>query len=454
MRPPDSVTAEPTERLAPTGSRLPVWYRLPDEPPLATYPDQPRPDDDTVERPAAAGGPGEAAAAVATDPSYPAPPDPGQVDGYPGNRPAPAPAETKRGGSWFQTIVAGLVGAVLALAGAAVIGGDDTEPEASAAPAATPSAAPDEAGTGVEGNAAIADEVLPSIVTVMVGNDSAEGLDTIGSGSGVIISEDGLIVTNDHVVEGAPDYRVVLSDGRTSYEATLIGTDPVTDLAVLDIDAAGLVPIELGATTELSVGDAAVAVGSPLGLDGGPSVTVGVLSAFGRQVTTDPERTLFGMLQTDAPITQGSSGGALVDSQGRLIGITTAVGVSDVGVEGVGFATPVELMSRVVAERVADGSIEHAFLGIRGGTAFTTSADGAQVAAGVQIDSVEPGTAAADAGLEAGEIITSVDGEPLITMDELVIALRHHGAGDELTLTVVPSAGETPRTVEVVLGEL
>ncbi len=270
----------------------------------------------------------------------------------------------------------------------------------------------------------------------------------------MIISEDGLIVTNDHVVEGAPDYRVVLSDGRTSYEATLIGTDPVTDLAVLDIEAAGLVPIELGATTELSVGDTAVAVGSPLGLDGGPSVTVGVLSAFGRQVTTAPEHTLFGMLQTDAPITQGSSGGALVDSEGRLIGITTAVGVSDVGIEGVGFATPVELVSRVVDELVADGSVEHAFLGIRGGTAFDTSPDGAQVAAGVQIDSVEPGTAAADAGLEAGEIITSVDGEPLITMDELVIALRHHGAGDEVTLTVVPSAGESPRTVEVVLGAL
>ena len=452
MRPPETVTAEPTERLAPTGSRLPVWYRLPDEPPLATYPDQPRPDDDTVERPATAGEP--VAAAVATDPSYPAPPDPGQVDAYPGTRLAPAPAAVSRRGSWFQAIVAGLVGAALALAGAAVIGDDDTAPDDSTAAAATPSAAPDLAAPSTGGNAAIAAEVLPSIVTVMVGNDSAQGLDTIGSGSGVIISEDGLIVTNDHVVEGAPDYRVVLSDGRTSYEATLIGTDPVTDLAVLDIEAAGLVPIELGATTELSVGDAAVAVGSPLGLDGGPSVTVGVLSAFGRQVTTDPERTLFGMLQTDAPITQGSSGGALVDSQGRLIGITTAVGVSDVGIEGVGFATPVELVSRVVDELVADGSVEHAFLGIRGGTAFDTSPDGAQVAAGVQIDSVEPGTAAADAGLEAGEIITSVDGEPLITMDELVIALRHHSAGDEVTLTVVPSAGETPRTVEVVLGAL
>ena len=155
-----------------------------------------------------------------------------------------------------------MVGAALALAGAADIGDDRTAPEDSAA-AATPSAAPDLAAPSTGGNAAIAAEVLPSIVTVMVGNDSAQGLDAIGSGSGVIISEDGLIVTNDHVVEGAPDYRVVLSDGRTSYEATLIGTDPVTDLAVLDIEAAGLVPIELGAATELSVGDAAVAVGTP-----------------------------------------------------------------------------------------------------------------------------------------------------------------------------------------------
>ncbi len=127
MRPPETVTAEPTERLAPTGSRLPVWYRLPDEPPLAAYPDQPRPDDDTVERPATAGEP--VAAAVATDPSYPAPPDPGQVDAYPGTRLAPAPAAGSRRGSWFQAIVAGLVGAALALAGAAVIGDDDTAPD-------------------------------------------------------------------------------------------------------------------------------------------------------------------------------------------------------------------------------------------------------------------------------------------------------------------------------------
>ncbi len=272
----------------------------------------------------------------------------------------------------------------------------------------------------------------------------------------MIISEDGLIVTNDHVVEGAPDYRVVLSDGRTSYEATLIGTDPVTDLAVLDIEAAGLVPIELGATTELSVGDAAVAVGSPLGLDGGPSVTVGVLSAFGRQVTTDPERTLFGMLQTDAPITQGSSGGALVDSAGqadrhhhrrrRLRRRRRGGRVRHPGRAG-------EPGRRRAGRRRRRSSTPSSGSGAP--PPSTTSPDGAEVAAGVQIDSVEPGTAAADAGLEAGEIITSVDGEPMITMDELVIALRHHSAGDEVTLTVVPSPpGRAPRTVEVVLGEL
>ncbi|MDQ3781848.1 MAG: S1C family serine protease, partial [Actinomycetota bacterium] len=196
------------------------------------------------------------------------------------------------------------------------------------------------------------------------------------------------------------------------------------------------------------------AVGSPLGLGGGPSVTVGVVSAFGRQVTVAAETTLFGMLQTDAPITEGSSGGALVDTAGRLIGITTAVGVSTVGVEGIGFATPVELMSRVVDELVADGAVDHAFLGIRGATTFDVAPDGARVAAGVQIESVEPGTPADEAGLARGDIIISVDGEPIETMGELVIVLRYRGAGDSLTFTVAPAIGESARSVDVVLGAL
>ncbi|NIR40838.1 MAG: PDZ domain-containing protein [Actinobacteria bacterium] len=272
-----------------------------------------------------------------------------------------------------------------------------------------------------------------------------------GSGSGVIIDAGGLIVTNDHVIAAGTQYEVVLSDGRTAYEATLVGTDPLTDLAVLKIEAEGLTPIRFGDTSELRVGDSAVAVGSPLGLEGGPSLTVGVLSAFGRQVQVSNDDVLYGMLQTDAPITQGSSGGALVDGRGRLIGITTAVGVSEVGVEGIGFATPIELVERVIDELIATGEIHHAFLGIFGGTSFADAADGASVAVGVQVSSVEPGTGAEAGGLEAGDLITSIDGLPVTTMDDLVVALRYMTAGDAITLTV---SGETgARTLDITLGE-
>jgi putative serine protease PepD len=297
--------------------------------------------------------------------------------------------------------------------------------------------------------AAVGATVIPSVVTVEVGTAGPDGFFARGSGSGVILDTQGHIATNDHVAAIADDHQVILSDGRV-YDALLIGTDPLTDLAVLQITATDLVPIEFGAADELSVGDPAVAVGSPLGLEGGPSLTVGVVSAFGRQVQTDADSVLFGMLQTDAPITSGSSGGALVDASGRLIGITTAVGVSEVGIEGIGFATPVELVGRVVDELIAEGSIQHAFLGITGETAFDEIGTDGKSPTGVVILTVEPGSAAAAAGLEAGDVITTVDGERISTMDELISALRRYGAGQETSL-IVDRAG-TSDTVIVTLG--
>jgi putative serine protease PepD len=375
--------------------------------------------------------------------------------------PPPRPLVVKQGARWWQVVVAALLGALLAVGGMQVIGNDDAETNAAStiaipsnrsvvaddgatanAPAAevpTPSVpTPDEiipAPTAVD-PVAVGEAVIPSIVTVEVVSSGR----VVGSGSGVIITDDGYVVTNDHVVSVGSRIQVVLSDGRTTYPADLVGTDPLTDLAVLDIDATGLDPIDLGAASALSVGDTAVAVGSPLGLEGGPSLTVGVISAFGRQVQTGPSTILYGMIQTDAPITSGSSGGALVDGAGRLIGITTAVGVSDVGVEGIGFATPVEIVGRVVDELIADGSVEHAFLGITGTTAFEDAADGARVASGVEVGSVEPGSAAADAGVRTGDVITSIDGRPVETMDELIVALRVRHPGDEAAFTINGSA--------------
>jgi S1-C subfamily serine protease len=306
-----------------------------------------------------------------------------------------------------------------------------------AAPA-TAAAAPNTAEVGAA--------VIPSIVTVEVGSTSNGSFIPNGSGSGVILDTSGNIATNDHVVAGGNQIRVILSDGRI-YDADLIGTDPLTDLAVLNIAANDLSPIALGSTDELTIGTPAIAVGSPLGLEGGPSLSVGVVSALGREVQTGPETILYGMIQTDAPITSGSSGGSLVNTDGALIGITTAVGVSNIGVEGIGFATPVEIVERVTAEIIATGSVSHALLGITGDTAYDTTEDGGSAPVGVNVREVTPASAADAAGVSVGDVITAVDGTDVLTMDELITALRHVGAGDVVTVSL--SDG---RTVTVTLA--
>lgn len=295
---------------------------------------------------------------------------------------------------------------------------------------------------------AVGRDVVPSVVTVQIRGSVGDGTERrLGSGSGVVYDDQGHIITNDHVVAAGTSFEIVLSNGRV-YPAELVGTDPTTDLAVLSVTATGLEAIKLGDSDALVVGDPAVAVGSPLGLDGGPSLTVGVISAFGRLVRTDATTSLFGMLQTDAPITSGSSGGALVDGSGQLIGITTAVGVSDVGVEGIGFATPVEVVTRVADEIIDAGAASSPFLGIEGETSFTDTVDGGSEPTGVLIRVVSDGTAAAAAGIQVGDVISAIDGKPLRTMNELVAMLRRFGAGNEVEITL-----EGGSLVDVTLGQ-
>lgn len=284
--------------------------------------------------------------------------------------------------------------------------------------------------------AAVAQKVLPSIVTVEIGIIDGADFIVTGSGSGVVIDIDGTLVTNEHVVGGAAAVRVVFADGR-SYSAEVVGTDSLTDLAVIAIHALGLTAVELGTSVDMAIGDTAIAIGSPLGLAGGPSVTVGVLSAFDRRVQVGADTELFGMLQTDAPITRGSSGGALVDSEGRLIGITSAIGVSDVGAEGLGFAIPVEMMTRITQDILEFGGPRHAFLGITGSTHFELEADGAIAPAGVAVASVIEDTAADAADLQVGDIIESVDGQPVTTMNGLVVKLRFYRVGDIAELQIL-----------------
>lgn len=351
-------------------------------------------------------------------------------------------------------MLAGLIGA--ATASAILLLADDDTPPTSTVAATTGTTMPSVTGaalptTAEPSNATeVAAAVIPSIVTVEVSTTSAEEFVADASGSGVVLSSSGTIVTNEHVVEGAAAIRVVFADGRT-YVATLLGADALTDLAVIDIETEGLIPIAIGSSRSMSIGDTAIAVGSPLGLEGGPSVTVGVVSAFDRRVGTGGGNELFGMLQTDAPITRGSSGGALVDARGRLIGITSAIGVSDVGAEGLGFAIPVEMVERITADLIATGVSAHPFLGISGSTHFETLPDGALAPAGVQVAEVIADTAAALAGLAVGDIIVTFGGEEVVTMDRLVVNLRFFRVGDTIELGITRDG--TPMTLAITLLE-
>jgi putative serine protease PepD len=297
--------------------------------------------------------------------------------------------------------------------------------------------------------AAVARKVIPSIVSIEIGVNGPDEFLATASGSGVVISDEGRIITNRHVIDGAEDVRVVFQDGRI-FNADIIGTDALTDLAVLEIDAIGLIPVEIGASDDLAIGDPAIAVGNPLGLAGGASVTVGVVSAFNREVVVGPTDRLFGMLQTDAPITRGSSGGALVDSRGRLIGITTAIGVSDAGAEGIGFAIPVELAIRITDELAETGTVRHAFLGV-GLENFFFEEGPARVPGGATVERVENDSAADEYGLEVGDRIIGLDGDTVTTNQDVINTLRRYRVGDEVILEVV--RGDQTLTVELVLGQ-
>ncbi|MDH3538471.1 MAG: S1C family serine protease [Acidimicrobiia bacterium] len=358
------------------------------------------------------------------------------------------PAKGRRTG-WIIPLVAGFLGASVAIATVLVtgLGTDSPVTERVTEVVRTEIVTPDRLSANSQA-AAVARRVVPSVVTV----ELLSGATLVGSGSGVIIDDqNGYVATNEHVVDDNATVGIVLSDGRR-YEGTVLGVDKLTDLAVVKIVAEGLLAIERGSTDDLEVGDTAIAVGNPLGLRGGPTVTVGVLSAFDRLVEGDTrDDDLYGMVQTDAPFTRGSSGGALVDSEGRLIGITTAVGVSDLGPEGLGFATPVEVMSRVTDEIIATGFSGHGFLGILGTTQLASQADGGQAPVGVLVSQLLDGSSAGSSGIEAGDIITTVDGRGVTTMEGLISTLRRFGPGDRVDVEV--RRGGTPINVTLELGD-
>ena len=292
----------------------------------------------------------------------------------------------------------------------------------------------------------IAELATKTIVQVQVGilNEDGDFLPN-GGGSGVVISNDGLIMTNHHVIDESNEVRVIFEDGRM-YESQIIGSDKLTDVGLLKINAANLFPISIGNSDILSVGDLAVAIGHPLTLGAAPTVTSGVVSALARRLDVGSETmgsgvTLFGLIQTDAPITRGSSGGALINNSGELIGITTAIATADVGAEGLGFAVPINLALSIADDLIKEGQVFHAFLGILGSQHFETAEDGARVFSGVYIQELYGPTndmfAIGKAGALPGDIIKKVNGEIVKTLDGLITELRKKRAGDNIEIEIL-----------------
>ncbi|MEX0863805.1 MAG: trypsin-like peptidase domain-containing protein [Acidimicrobiia bacterium] len=293
--------------------------------------------------------------------------------------------------------------------------------------------------------AAVAQRVIPSTVFIEI-----SGFLLGASGSGVIYGMDGYIITNHHVVEGAGSVAVVFADGAR-YPARVVGTDPLTDLAVLSVDREDLSPIDLGTSANLVIGEPAIAVGSPLGLDGGPTVTSGIVSAINRTLEVTSGDPLYGLVQTDAPIAPGSSGGALVDAGARLIGITTAIAVSDVGAEGLGFAVPVDIVVGVVNDLIRSGTVAHARLGIEGSTAWADRGD-AEYPAGVGVSGIPDDSAFEAAGGQINDVIVEIAGVRVSTLDDLLAVLRLFRAGQTTPIRILRADADT--TLDVVLGRL
>ena len=304
----------------------------------------------------------------------------------------------------------------------------------------------------------IAEIATKTIVQLQVGerNENDEFF-SVGGGSGVVINEKGLIITNHHVIVDATDVRVIFEDGRM-YEATVIGSDKLTDIGVVKIENENLIPINFGNSESVFVGDLAVAIGHPLTLGAAPTVTTGVISALDRRLDVGSESmnnavTLFGLIQTDAPITRGSSGGALLNQNGELIGITTAIATADVGAEGLGFAVPINLALGIVEDILDDGKVLHAFLGILGAQYFEVADDGARIFSGVVIEELygpaDDIYAIGKAGALSGDVIKKVNDINITTLDQLITILRNKRAGDAITVEIL--RGENIITLDFTL---
>lgn len=403
---------------------------------------EPGTDPSAWQRPSAGSLPAPQAPAAASSnqpgptPQLP-PPTPGQP-GQPG-QPGGSARGKGRGKKFGLALLAvalmvgsGVVGALIA-----TVGDDDGDP-APPSQATEASISVADARTGDLRRvdvAAVAEQIAPSVVTISsdVEGPFAESGQAVGTG--VVITSSGEVLTNSHVVDGATDIRVRLAGESEPREAELLASDPNNDLALLQIAGSGFPAATFAQPDSVRIGDEVVAIGFALDLDGGPSVTSGIVSALDRTIQTGSDIFLDGLTQTDAAISSGNSGGPLVNAAGEVVGINTAVAQSDfqTAASNIGFAISVDETLRVVDQlrAQADGEErEQGFLGVE----LTERLDGGQ---GAIVNRVTDGTPAAEAGLVAGDVIVEVDGSPINGMTGLVAAIRDHQPGDEVEIVVV-----------------
>ncbi len=305
--------------------------------------------------------------------------------------------------------------------------------------------------TGGSGSSivAIAARARPWVVNISV-EISAGGVPARGLGSGVIFRSDGHILTNAHVTEDATGIEVTLASGE-KIDARLIAADRETDIAVVKVERNDLPAAVLGTVKNLRVGETAVAIGSPLGFE--QSVTAGIISAVGRTVDRGGGSSpLVDMVQTDAPVTQGNSGGALIDATGSVVGINTAIGASpEVGAEGIAFATPIDVAAAVARELISSGRATHPWLGVTGGDITSEAAQEFGIEQGALMIEIVPGGPAERAGIKARDVVVSFAGEKIDSMDELVVAIRGHRVGERVPVVVVRDGGRV--TLQVTRGD-
>jgi putative serine protease PepD len=338
------------------------------------------------------------------------------------------------------TAAAALIGAGTGAATVALIG---TSPGDTVVRQVTVESADNTAATsGGLTIAQIYDRSRKGVVEITVSGTSSTPFgdrSTEGQGSGFVYDEQGTIITNQHVVDSAGSITVTFWDGSKA-EATLVGSDASTDVAVLHVNVAAskLEPLKLGDSDELTVGEAVVAIGSPFGLE--ETLTTGVVSALNREITAPNDFAIPGAIQTDAAINHGNSGGPLLNSAGQVVGITSQIESESGGNDGIGFAVPSNTVAPVVAALLADGEVEHAYLGV----SLETNSEG------VAVTSVASSSPASVAGVQSGDVIVGYDGKDVASSAELRALVDASKPGDAVTLKVL--RGDKTVEVDVTLG--